>query len=60
MDRVIGLRTAQGEDVALGLVRDVDLERRRVALLTPARDVSRVTTIVVGSIRWPDQPAADG
>lgn len=55
MDRVIGLRTAQDAEVALGLVRDVDPEQRRVALLTPAREVSAVTTIAVGSLRWPAQ-----
>lgn len=55
MDRAIGLRTAQGQEIALGLVRNVDPEQRRVAFLTPARDLAAVTTIAVGSIRWPDE-----
>lgn len=53
MARVIGLRTDQDEDLALGLVRDVDGERRRLVVLSPLRNVAAVTRLVVGSIRWP-------
>lgn len=53
MDRVVGLRNTQGEDLALGLVRDVGHEPPTLTLLTPQREVADITALVVGSIRWP-------
>lgn len=52
-DRVVGLRNAAGEDLAVGLVREMDPATRRVRVMTPLKDVSAVTTLAVGSIRWP-------
>lgn len=54
LDRVVGLQDAHGEDLALGLVREC--ERTTLAVMTPLRDLSAVTTIAVGSIRWPTAP----
>ncbi|MBI3087347.1 MAG: hypothetical protein HYY91_00450 [Candidatus Omnitrophica bacterium] len=58
MDCVVGLRSARGEDLALGLVRDVGHEPPALTLLTPQRDAADVTALVAGSIRWPS-PKAD-
>lgn len=52
-DRIVGLRTVHGEDLALGLLRKVEPEQNILAVLTPLRDVSSVTTIAIGSVRWP-------
>jgi len=53
IDRVVGLRNAQGEDLALGLLRELDLTTQTLAVFTPLRDVSAVTTVAIGSIQWP-------
>jgi polynucleotide 5'-kinase involved in rRNA processing len=53
MDRVVGLRNAQGEDLALGLIRDIDTQHGTLTVFTPLRDISSITTIAVGSVRWP-------
>ncbi len=55
MDRVVSLRNRRGEDRALGLVREVNLDANTLTIFTPLRDVSAITTIAVGSIRWPVQ-----
>ena len=57
LDRVVGLQHAAGEDLALGLIRELDAERNSVAVFTPLRDVSGVTTLAVGSVRWPTEVA---
>lgn len=57
-DRVVGLRDAQGNDVALGLLREHDRERRAVTLLAPLQDPSAAATLAVGSVRWPE--SSDG
>jgi len=53
MDRVVGLRHGQGEDLALGLIRDVNPEDGTLTVFTPLRDVSGISTACVGSVRWP-------
>jgi polynucleotide 5'-hydroxyl-kinase GRC3/NOL9 len=53
MDRVVGLRNGQGEDLALGLIRDVNPEDGTLTVFTPLRDLSQVSTVCVGSVRWP-------
>lgn len=58
LDCVVGLRDAQGADLALGLVRELDSATQRLRVLTPLRDCATVTTLAVGSIRWPTEPAA--
>jgi polynucleotide 5'-kinase involved in rRNA processing len=42
-------------DVALGLLRDVDLQQATMTMFTPLRDLSNVRTVCVGSVRWPTQ-----
>ncbi len=56
VDRVVGLRNAAGEDLAVGLVRELDPAAQRVRVMTPLKDVSAITTLAVGSIRWPTEP----
>lgn len=56
LDRVVGLRDAAGEDLAVGLVREMDPATRRVRVMTPLKDVSTITTLAVGSLRWPTEP----
>lgn len=52
-DRVVGLRNGQGEDLALGLIRDLNPEDGTLTVFTPLRDVSAISTACVGSVRWP-------
>lgn len=58
-DRLVALRTAEDEDVALGLLKDVDAAGGRLGILTPCREVERVATIVVGAVRWPSGDGSD-
>lgn len=53
LDRVVGLRNAAGEDLAVGLVREMDPAAQRVRVMTPLKDVSAITALAVGSLRWP-------
>jgi len=53
VDRVVGLRNAAGEDLAVGLVREMDPATPRLRVMTPLKDLSAITTLAVGSLRWP-------
>ncbi|MBI3328417.1 MAG: hypothetical protein HYZ81_17160 [Nitrospinae bacterium] len=54
IDRMVGLRDAGGKDLALGLLREYDPESQAVTMLTPLKDASAVTTLAIGSVRWPE------
>ena len=53
-DRIVGLRDASGRDLGLGLLRDVDPAAGQLTLLSPLRDLGAITTLAVGSVRWPE------
>ena len=56
MNRVVSFRTADGTDAALGVVRAVDVERRRCQVVTPLADLAAARTVCVGSACWPEVP----